>query len=85
MVHGSTDCSCSQLVVSLCRIFGVSEGLGKTTDKFCSVGRDEGFEVWFLVAFDGFEEDEPSSPGRSPLLVRLSCDGFFAGIFSSHA
>ena len=85
MVHGSTDCSCSQLVESLCRVFGVSESLGKATDEFGSVGGDEGFEVWIVVAFDGFKEDEPSSPGRSPLLVRFSCDGFFAGIFSSHA
>ena len=53
-------------------------------EESCCVVRVDGFHERVPSKFDGFEEEQPSCPGSSPLLFRFFCNGCLAGIFAIH-
>ena len=61
------------------------DGVGEAGEDGGCVVWVEGFEEGIPGDLDGFEEELPAFPGRSPLLFRVSRDGGLAGILASHA
>ena len=59
--------------------------MGETGEEGGGIVCVEGFNKGVPFKFNGFKEDEPQFPGRSPLIVRFFCDGGFSEIFASHA
>ena len=59
--------------------------MGETVKGGSAVIRGEGFNEGVSAEFYGLHKDEPSLPRRSPLLFRISHDGYLAGILTSHA
>ena len=84
MVHGTSDCACSQDFVSFRTIQCCSDCMAEGSEQPCLLLLLEIVEEGVVADTDAAEEKIPAFPAKSALV--LCCFGgcFFAGSVSSH-